>query len=38
MTSLDHRVTIPMATEVDSLSVNAAAAILLYELLGRRAR
>jgi len=38
VTSLDHRVTIPMATEVDSLSVNAAAAILLYELLGRRAR
>lgn len=36
--SLDRQVTIPMATEVDSLSVNAAASILLYELLVRRAR
>jgi TrmH family RNA methyltransferase len=29
---LDERVTIPMASGVDSLSVNAAAAVLLYEL------
>jgi len=33
---LDHLVTIPMAGGVDSLSVNAAAAVLLYELLARR--
>ncbi|MCP3981927.1 MAG: RNA methyltransferase [bacterium] len=30
--ALDEEVTIPMAPDVDSLSVNAAAAILLYEL------
>lgn len=29
---LDDRVTIPMGTEIDSYSVNAAAAILLYEM------
>ena len=33
---LDAEVTIPMATDVDSLSVNAAAAICLYELLTHR--
>jgi RNA methyltransferase, TrmH family len=32
---LDHLITIPMVSEIDSLSVNAAAAILLYELLTR---
>jgi len=32
---LDGRVSIPMAPGVDSLSVNAAAAVCLYELLGR---
>lgn len=31
----DERVTIPMSAEADSYSVNAAAGILLYELLGR---
>lgn len=35
---LDHLVTIPMASGVDSLSVNAAAAVLLYELSCRRPR
>lgn len=30
-----ERVTIPMSAEADSFSVNAAAAVLLYELLGR---
>lgn len=33
--ALDQPVTIPMREAVDSFSVNAAAAILLYELLGR---
>lgn len=33
--SLDRRITIPMAGLVDSFSINAAAAVLLYELLGR---
>ncbi|MEE9126792.1 MAG: RNA methyltransferase [Planctomycetota bacterium] len=32
----DERVTIPMASEMDSLSINAAAAILLYEVQRRR--
>ena len=32
LAGLDRRVTIPMAAAVDSFSVNAAAAILLYEL------
>jgi TrmH family RNA methyltransferase len=35
LAAVDRRVSIPMATGVDSFSVNAAAAILLYELLGR---
>ncbi len=35
--SLDHLVSIPMASAVDSYSVNAAAAIALYELIARRA-
>ena len=35
--ALDERVTIPMAEDVDSYSVNAAAAILLHEV-GRRSR
>lgn len=34
---LDERVTIPMPEGVDSFSVNAAAAVLLYELARRRA-
>lgn len=34
---LDERVTIPMPIGVDSFSVNAAAAVLLYELARRRA-
>lgn len=33
---LDGRLTIPMSSAVDSLSINAAAAVCLYELLGRR--
>ena len=33
---LDDRVTIPMASDVDSFSVNAAAAALLYEVARRR--
>jgi TrmH family RNA methyltransferase len=33
----DQRVTIPMASKVDSFSVNAAAAVLLYEIRTRRA-
>ena len=33
---LDGRVTIPMASDVDSFSVNAAAATLLYEVARRR--
>ena len=32
----DARVSIPMAAGVDSFSVNAAAAVVLYELIGRR--
>ena len=34
--ALDARTTIPMRAEVDSFSVNAAASILLYELITRR--
>lgn len=34
---LDQRVSIPMAPSIDSLSINAAAAVCLYELLARRA-
>jgi TrmH family RNA methyltransferase len=34
---LDLLTTVPMASEVDSYSVNAAAAVILYELLGRLA-
>jgi len=33
---VDRRVTIPTSGEVDSLSINAAAAVGLYELVGRR--
>lgn len=33
----DTLATIPMASEVDSYSVNAAAAVILYELIGRLA-
>ena len=35
---LDRRMSIPMSAEVDSFSVNAAAAILLYEIRGGRLR
>jgi TrmH family RNA methyltransferase len=34
---LDTLVTIPMVSEVDSYSVNAAAAVILYEMIGRLA-
>ncbi len=34
-TKLDRQLTIPMPPGVDSLSINAAAAVCLYELLGR---
>lgn len=34
--AMDQRVTIPMASDVDSFSVNAAAAVLLYEIRLRR--
>jgi tRNA G18 (ribose-2'-O)-methylase SpoU len=34
----DLLATIPMASEVDSYSVNAAAAVILYELIGRLAQ
>jgi TrmH family RNA methyltransferase len=33
---LDQRLTIPMPPQVDSLSINAAASVCLYELLARR--
>jgi TrmH family RNA methyltransferase len=35
---MDLLATVPMASEVDSYSVNAAAAVILYELLGRLAQ
>jgi TrmH family RNA methyltransferase len=34
--AVDARVTVPMVAQVDSLSVNAAAAVMLYEILRRR--
>jgi TrmH family RNA methyltransferase len=38
VSQLDTLVTVPMVSEVDSYSVNAAAAIILYELVARRNR
>lgn len=33
LTAVQHRITIPMTPDIDSFSVNAAAAIVLYELI-----